>query len=86
MAQVPVIGRIVTYTLTEQDAAAIGALPGHSNTPRAGDEYPAMIVRVWAGFASINLQVFYDGDGSYWATSRPEGDKPGSWHWPVTIA
>lgn len=86
MAQVPVIGRIVVYTLTEQDAAAIAAHPGHSNPPRAGDEYPAMIVRVWPGSEVVNLQVFYDGDGTLWATSRPEGDSPGGWHWPVIVA
>jgi hypothetical protein len=85
MAQVPVIGRVVTYVLTEQDAAAIGAAPGRCNTPREGDEYPAMIVRVWDD-TSVNLQVFYDGDGSLWATSRPQGDGPGGWRWPVTVA
>lgn len=84
MAQVPTIGRIVTYVLTEQDAAAIGAGNGRCNVPKEGDAYPAMIVRVWDG--SVNLQVFYDGDGVLWATSRPEGERPGTWHWPMVIA
>lgn len=84
MAQVPVIGRMVAYVLTSDDAAAIAALPGRCNPPQEGDAFPALMVRVWDG--TVNLQVFYDGDGSLWATSRPEGDRPGTWHWPVTVA
>lgn len=88
MNQPPSIGRIVTYILTAQDAATInsrpvGAFSGH-NHANPGDEYPAMIVRDW-GDRHVNLQVFYDGDGTIWATSRTEGVGPGHWHWPLRV-
>lgn len=47
----------------------------------AGDEYPAMIVRVLAN-GSVNLVVTLDGEDVYWATARKEGGEPASWHWP----
>jgi hypothetical protein len=58
------------------------------NEVREGDVFPALIVRVWP--TSVNLQVFLDGNDTYWATSRPEasisGDagevQPGTWTWP----
>lgn len=75
------IGTFVTYTLNVQDAATVNARPsgafnGH-NHAHPGDEYPALIVRDWGAYK--NLQVFYDGDGSIWATSRSQGDGPGTW-------
>jgi hypothetical protein len=82
--QKPSIGRIVTYVLAENDAQYINATATSHNTARDGDEYPAMVVRVWDD-SSVNLQVFYDGSGSHWATSRPEGDGPGTWHWPARV-
>lgn len=89
MALVPVIGRTVIYILTVQDAAAINACNGKHNLAHEGDAFPAVMVRVWPPYQGpevVNLQVFYDGDGSYWATSRPEGERPGSWHWPMQVA
>jgi hypothetical protein len=86
MSQLPAIGRIVHYTLTEVDVSlinsSIDAMQRHHNVARAGDVYPAMVVRVFDTSASANLQVFIDGDWSYWVTSREEGDEPGTWAWP----
>lgn len=89
MTATPTIGRIVHYKLSEGDVSAIRAAspPMKRNSVEAGETYPAMIVRVFAeGVPSVNLQVLLDGDGSYWATSRPEGDAPGSWAWPARTA
>lgn len=84
----PTIGRIVHYTLSAQDAALINngvaALAVPKNTAREGDTYPAMIVRVWDG-GLVQLQVFYDGAGAHWATSRSQGDGPGAWAWPTRV-
>jgi hypothetical protein len=83
----PTIGRIVHYTLTEADAAAInkrrtGALVDRvGNHATAGDICPAMIVRTFGGPAA-NLQVVLDGTDSFWVTSRTEGTEPGTWAWP----
>lgn len=83
----PTICRWVIYKLTEQDATIIGgkvALNG-GNRPLPGDQYPALIVRTWGAIASaaVQLQVFYDGEGSYWATSRTQGPDAGQWQWPT---
>lgn len=60
---------------------------GHvGNTVYEGDQFPAMIVRAWdTPTRAVNLQVFLDGADTYWATSRTEGDGPGSWHWPARV-
>lgn len=105
----PSIGRIVRYTLSEQDAAAINkrrddfsayqraaaksgdptaGTSGHighvGNHAAAGQVYPAVIVRIWdtAPEPGCNLQVLLDGNDTYWATSRHEGDGNGHWFWP----
>lgn len=80
----PTLGRIVHYTLADHDVAAINDQHPDSRTRNpvnAGDTFPAMVVRDWGG--SVNLQVFLDGSASYWATSRKEGDGPGTWAWPT---
>lgn len=76
--QKPSIGRIVLYTLSEQDATAIAAKRGtpqigSGNAVNAGDVYPAVVVRVWdieGAVTSCNLQVLLDGPDSFWALSR----------------
>ncbi|MEV6105715.1 hypothetical protein AB0M28_13505 [Streptomyces sp. NPDC051940] len=57
---------------------------GHvGNHAQAGDVFPAMIVRVWdEGTVTVNAQVFLDGNDTLWATSRAEGEGPGTWVWP----
>ncbi|MBP2208177.1 hypothetical protein JOJ86_005903 [Rhodococcus percolatus] len=97
----PSIGRIVHYTLSEQDAEAInkrrsdfqkhlksegygdtGYIAHYGNDARAGDVYPALIVRVWDGDL-VNLSVQLDGTDTYWATSRHEGvGLHNHWVWP----
>lgn len=109
--QKPSLGRVVHYTLTESDAAAInkrrddfgaynrahsGAQPGDpgatghiahvGNRAEAGQVYPAQVVRVFdPSTTTVNLQVTLDGTDTYWATSRGEGDGPGTWCWPPRV-
>ncbi|MGH7877027.1 MAG: hypothetical protein ACRENM_05070 [Candidatus Dormibacteraceae bacterium] len=53
------------------------------NAVSEGDVYPAVIVRTFGSdLGTSNLHVLLDGNDSYWATSRTEGDEPGNWHWP----
>ncbi len=90
------IGRIVHYRLSEQDADRINevreAPNENANHAEAGQVYPAMIVRLWGEpenpQTAVNLQVFIDGDFTYWATSRcqdasEDGAQPGCWVWPM---
>lgn len=60
---------------------------GHvGNSAAEGDPYPAIIVRVWnESTTTCNLQVLLDGADTYWATSRAEGNKPGTWAWPERV-
>lgn len=80
--QAPTLGHRVHYTLTEADANAINDLgrQGARNRARAGQVLPAVVVATFDPSATTaNLQVLLDGDGSYWATSRTEGNDPGHW-------
>lgn len=83
------IGRIVLYTLSEQDATAITKRRSDTahvgNQVREGDVFPAVIARVWEAAHSANLKVLLDGTDDYWATSVSEGDKPRSWSWPPRL-
>lgn len=95
----PTLGRIVHYVLSEADAEAVNrrrddfdtATPGHTglqahvgNRAEAGQVFPATVVRTFGGDAA-NLQVSLDGTDTYWATSRQEGDQPGTWCWPPRV-
>lgn len=87
---IPSPGRVVHYTISEGDAAVLVAKDAshHRNQVSAGEIYPAMIVRVFGEprvGGPVNLQVFLDGDCSYWATSRHEGDEPGQWREPPRV-
>lgn len=77
-------GRIVSYVLNASDAAAISADERPSNSAQPGDEYPAIVVRVWSA-TTVQLQVFIDGAFTLWATSRLEGTGHGTWHWPERV-
>lgn len=94
----PTIGRIVHYTLTEQDVSIIASrrasqafpagIVGRHNPVSPGDTYPAMVVRVFhPSTSTANLQVFLDGTDTYWATSRAEGEpgEHGRWIWPPRV-
>jgi len=57
---------------------------GFGNEASEGDECAATVVRVFdPRVPTVNLQVHLDGNDTYWATSRTEGDGPGMWHFPV---
>jgi hypothetical protein len=68
-------------TLARQET---GAQIHHGNHAAVGDVCPAMVVQTFGGDAA-NLQVFLDGNDTYWATSRPNGDDNGTWHWPERV-
>lgn len=61
------------------------------NEVSVGDVYPAMIVRVWSEdpneTTGAQLQVFLDGNDTYWATSKcqttHEDGSPEFGHWSV---
>lgn len=64
------------------EARGEGALTGHQghvgNPVSEGEQYPAVIVRVFdPSTTTANLQVFLDGNDAYWATSRQEGEGAG---------
>lgn len=79
--QIPSIGRIVHYVLSEG--------------PNAGKARPAIIVEVWSN-TCVNICLFTDGtnDGieynslTNWKCSVIEGsiDVKGSWFWPPFVA
>lgn len=74
-------------------ATTINPKPGHpwvggaqahvGNGVLAGESYPAIVVRVWPPGVYSQLQVFLDGNDTYWATSVEQGDTEGTWAWPV---
>lgn len=70
----------VTVTLASQE---LGPQIHVGNHATAGDVCPAMVVRTFG--AAANLQVFLDGNDTYWATSRTEGDTNGAWTWPPRV-
>lgn len=86
MSQTVTPGRIVLYTLTKHDAEFIvehhhAAIGRTLNAPSEGDVYPALVVRVWSD-TCVNLKVELDGEPTFWATSRTEGEDAGYWAWP----
>lgn len=84
---IPSPGRIVAYTLTEQDVQMVGGrrrehlgdLQG--NSPAPGEVYPLVITRVWGDHegSAVNGQVMLDGNDTLWVTSRVEGPDAGQW-------
>lgn len=85
----PSIGCIVHYMLSADDARRITtrrkaahAGEGGGNFVDEGQVYPMLIVRVWGETeqASVNGQVFLDGDDTLWVTSVGQGDGPRQWH------
>lgn len=68
---------------TDQQTGFIGHVGNHAAD---GDVYPAVIVRVWnESTVTCNLQVLLDGNDTYWATSRAEGESVGNWAWPERV-
>ena len=57
------------------------------NDVRAGEQYPATVVRVWpAPAASVNLQVHLDGTDVLWSTSVTEGAGERQYSIPAGLA
>lgn len=86
---IPALGQHVTYRMSGGDAVLIqerrAAAPAarRGNTVHEGDEFPAIVVRVFTTEPpAVNLQVLLDGDDSYWATSRTEGNHFGQYRVP----
>ncbi len=84
---VPTIGRIVWYTVSQEDAGRIEKQTNYSwyrpATEFIGGTYPAMIVSV-AGDkpdSCVNLKVELDSPDCFWATSRKVGEGPGFYQW-----
>jgi len=81
----PHLGATVIYQLASYDVDQISkqreGQPRTFNDARETCRYPAIVVATWGG-TQVNLQVFLDGNDTYWATSRQLGDEPGSWAWP----
>ena len=64
-----------------------GAQVHVGNRVSEGDVFPAVIVRCWGDTegSMVNLQVFLDGNDTYWATSRDEGDAVAHWFAPPRV-
>lgn len=60
-----------------------GAQVHVGNQVQAGDLYPAMIVRTWGDTPTscVQLQVFLDGNDTFWATSVNVGTGDGTYQW-----
>jgi hypothetical protein len=101
---IPSVGRIVHYTLNENDADQInkrradavgsgvakdesGAIVHVGNKVQAGDVYPLVITRTWGDKegSAVNGQVLLDGNDTFWATSRTEGEGQGVWSVPPRV-
>lgn len=85
---IPVIGRIVRYRLTEEEARNINATPGFNHVG-SGEWFPMIIVRVFQEHPMnyVQGQVFLDGPtGTMWKTSTAQGDGPGMWSEPPNVA
>lgn len=54
------------------------------NSVREGQVFPLLVTAINGSDKniSVNGQVLLDGNDSFWATSRKEGDGPGTWAWP----
>jgi hypothetical protein len=89
--QARMVGEIVRYMLTAQNAADINRRREHRGSPilgqahvgnlvSEGDIFPMMVVRVWGSDkdqAAANGQVFLDGSDTLWVTSVMPGTEPG---------
>lgn len=91
---IPTTGRIVHYTLTANDVDAIKRNRIAAENARIfgnelseGDILPMLIVHPWGETegSAVNGQVFLDGNDTYWATSRTEGEGPGHWSVPPRV-
>lgn len=84
-ANLPTVGRIVMYRLSQEDVATIEQRrtrrPGTINPHSPGQVLPAIVVHPWGTCA--NLRVFCDGDLDLWVTSAEQGERDRQWMWPA---
>lgn len=74
------------HTVPEGELGRSGHVGHIGNETREGEVCPAMVVRVFAPeTVYANLKVFLDGNDTYWAGSRTEGEGPGHWAWPLRV-
>jgi len=74
------------FTDSQSASAGLGYVGHVGNHAEEGQVYPAVVVRVFdPSVTTANLQVQLDGNDTYWATSRTEGDGPGHWGWPARV-
>jgi hypothetical protein len=57
-----------------------GAQAHIGNEAREGQILPMVIVGIWSD-KCVNGHVFLDGNDSFWVTSAPQGNNPGSWNY-----
>lgn len=56
------------------------------NDVQAGEVFPLLIVKVWAGNAdAISGRVFLDGSDELAVAGVSPGDEPGTWFWPPFV-
>lgn len=77
----PTIGRVVIYKPTEEEKNTMRAKNHADASCNVCEELPAIVTNVFNA-TLVNLKVLLDGEGTLWATSRPEGNLEGHWHWP----
>jgi hypothetical protein len=75
----PTIGRIVLFTVDEQNAKRITEDGG--NHEQCSPVLPAVIVKVWSP-SCVNLKVLTDGPTDIWVTSVSFGTGPRTCAWP----
>lgn len=63
------------------EPGATGLQAHIGNDVAAGEQFPAVVIRVWQD-ATVNLQVLLECSDTYWATSRHGGGSHGEWEWP----
>lgn len=79
--------RRATKEATSADSWPKGAQAHTGNQVSEGQKFPMIITAVSSSETpSVNGQVFLDGNDTFWATSRKEGDEPGGWVWPQGTA
>lgn len=64
---------------------SLGYVVGTGNTVLEGHVFPMMIVKVWGNHpgASVNGQVFLDGNDTLWVTSVAQGPNARQYTWPT---
>jgi hypothetical protein len=82
-----IVARMAVEVMTVPPIAAwpAGAQAHMGNTVAEGDVFPMMItaVRITNEMeASVNGQVFLDGNDVLWVQTRALGDQPGTYRWP----